>query len=225
MSSVCFRAADPRGANRAHIAPSDLRSNDAERPTFTHCRGWQWQRGGPEVSGASGRSGDSVSDYEHVIRGADGYRPPSKEPAESDFLRSSVEMDRCEGDGDEFVTARSQSFDEPAPEMGNYRTAALQTGASGAFHIDAFRRQMGFVPPPRPAALPKTQAPRAPAALIDDSSIDSDRSSLHTLSTRTMSGGNPRYDPIAPLNRGPPPPKKRGFFQKRWSKIRGRGWR
>ena len=172
-----------------------------------------------------------MSDYEHLIRGADGYRPPSKEPAESDFLRSSVEMDRYEGDGDEFMTARSQSFDEPAPEMGNYRTDALQTGASGAFDIDAFRRQMGLAPPPRPPALPKTQAPRAPAALIDDSSsdddssIDSERSSLHTLSTRTMSGGNPRYDPIAPLNRGLPPPKKRGFFQKLWSKIRGRGWR
>ena len=87
-----------------------------------------------------------MSDYEHLIRGADGYRPPSKEPAESDFLRSSVEMDRYEGDGDEFMTARSKSFDEPAPEMGNYRTEALQTGAAGAFDIDAFRRQMGFVP-------------------------------------------------------------------------------
>ena len=102
------------------------------------------------------------------------------------------------------MTARSKSFDEPAPEMGNYRTEALQTGAAGAFDIDAFRRQMGFVPPPRPAALPQTQAPRAPAALIDDSSsdddssIDSDTSSIHTLSTRTLSGGNPRYDPIAP---------------------------
>ena len=173
-----------------------------------------------------------MSDYEHLIRGADANRPPASEPAESHFLRSSVEMDPYEGDGDEFMTARSQSFDEPAQERGAYRTDAMQSGGSDAFDIAAFRRQFGMpTPPERASALPQTQAPRAPAAVIDDSSsdddssIDDDTSSLHTLSTRSMSGGNPRYDPIAPLNRGLPPPKKRGFFQKLWSKIRGRGWR
>ncbi len=179
-----------------------------------------------------------MSDFEHLIRGAEANRPKASEPPESDFFRSSVQMDPYEGDGDEFMTARSQSFEEPAQGKGNYRTDAMQTGASGAFDIAAFRRQYGLPPPPPQAvALPQSHAPLVPAVGVgasssnddspmdDDSSMDSDTSSLHTLSTRTLSGGNPRYDPIAPLNRGLPPPKKRGFFQKLWSKIRGRGWR
>jgi hypothetical protein len=165
-------------------------------------------------------------------KGAGARRPEASEPAESDFLRSSVEMDPYEGDGDEFMTARSQSFDEQAAPRGDYRTDALQPGGQDGFDIAAFRRQHGLPPPPsRAAPLLQMPAPRAPGADIDgsssddDSSMDDDTSSLHSLSTRTLSGGNPRYDPIAPLNQGVPAPKKRGFFQKLWSKIRGRGWR
>lgn len=144
-------------------------------------------------------------------------------------------MDPYEGDGDEFMTARSQSFDEPAFDTGNYRADALPPGGSDAFDIAAFRRQQGWPqPPPRPVPQPPApaQAPRIVDADDDTSSSEDDSSSLRSLSTRTLSGGNPRYDPIAPLNRGrqgapsnAAKPAKRGFFSKLWSLIKGRGWR
>ena len=189
-----------------------------------------------------------MSDYEHLIPGAHAHRPRDSEPSESDFLRSPAQMDPYEGDGDEFMTARSQSFDEPLAGMGSYRTEAMQAGGNDGFDIAQFRRMQGLPPPPQAAPLIQPRPPRVPAAAIEESSSDDDFSmddDTASLSTRSFSTGNPYAAllernplngpvpeagnagdrPAPPSIPGPPRPKKRGFFKKLWSAIRGRGWR
>ena len=155
------------------------------------------------------------------------------------FLRSDSVMG-----SDEFLSARGTSFHTardsyggPAPtaEAGgdsHYRTNAN----AGAFDIEAFRRQMGFVPPPRPApALPnapifgggRMASVASSDSIFSDDSNSESASSRDSVRTRAMSNGNPGLfsDPIAPLNAGRAPARKRGFFNKLWSWVRGKGWK
>jgi len=155
------------------------------------------------------------------------------------FLRSDSVMG-----SDEYQSARGTSFHTAQDSYGGPAATAEAGGDShyrtnanaDAFDIDAFRRQMGFVPPPRPAPNP----PKVPmfgggrmASVSSDDSVFSDNSdsqsasSRDSISTRAMSNGNPGLfrDPIAPLNAGRAPARKRGFFSKLWSLVRGKGWK
>jgi hypothetical protein len=99
---------------------------------------------------------------------------------------------------------------------------------------------MHGLPPPPARTFPVRQvnAPAIAAADNDTSSSDDDASmddDTSSLSTRSFSSGNPYSGLLArtPLygsfgaggGAGAPRPKKRGFFKKLWSAIRGRGWR
>ena len=181
-----------------------------------------------------------MSDYEHLIRGADAHSPKASEPPESQFLRSSGEMDPYQGDGDEYMTARSQSFEDPSQQYHQDRSPAAV--GDDAFDIAEFRRMHGLpAPPPRTFPVRQMNAPATSAAdndtssSDDDMSMDDDTSSLNTpsLSTRSSSSGNPDSGLLAHTfpygssgaSGGAPRPKKRGFFKKLWSAVRGRGWR
>lgn len=174
-----------------------------------------------------------MSDYEHLIRGADAHSPQASEPPESQFLRSSGEMDPYHGDGDEYMTARSQSFQDPLQQHHQDRSPAAV--GDDAFDIAQFRRMRGLPPPPT-RTFPVRQM-NAPAIADNDTSSSDESMSMDddtsSLSTRSFSSGNPYSGLLArtPLygsfgaSGGAPRPKKRGFFKKLWSAIRGRGWR
>ena len=77
-----------------------------------------------------------MSDYEHVIRGADAHSPKASEPPESQFLRSSGEMDPYQGDGDEYMTTRFQSFQDPLQQYQHPDSASQpQATALGLRHL------------------------------------------------------------------------------------------
>ena len=75
-----------------------------------------------------------MSDYEHLIRGADAHSPKASEPPESQFLRSSGEMDPYQGDGDEYMTTRFQSFQDPLQQY-QHPDSASQPQASHPYRI------------------------------------------------------------------------------------------
>ena len=91
-------------------------------------------------------------------------------------------------------------------------------------------------PPPRTFPVRQMNAQATSAADNDTSSSDDDMSmddDTSSLRTRSFSSGNPYSGLLANTflygssgaSGGAPRPKKRGFFKKLWSAVRGRGWR
>jgi len=170
-----------------------------------------------------------------MLPGSNAGSPQSSEPDETRFLRSSGQVDPYEEDT--FYTARGSFSTGQDGGQFHHGRADASAGRDG-FDIDAFRRQLGMVPAPRP---PQAQAPVPPRpALLGGryASVDSDDSifssdefssqrsmSTESVQTRTDSRDFRFNNPVGELGRGPDGPKRRGFFGKLLSWIRGRGWR
>ena len=134
-----------------------------------------------------------MSDYEHVIRGADAHSPEASEPPESQFLRSSGEMDSYQGDGDEYMTTRFQSFQDPLQQY-QHPDSASQPQANHPYRITdgSDERQMRRPPgPPRTCSALNPPSwwrgrlgaePRSPgfcAASLELSGVDSNLPADH----------------------------------------------